>query len=255
MTSALEEDLDQIIATVCDMFAHEGQALEVAIFADATFSIQDSSFDNWDGGIYGYAVTLQVSQALFRQIGENVEKVEKRIQAKADVVARRYENQHFDSFRIVSTLNSDPDWRDKARSMVSGQGLTNQGRVRSDNLAPRQVEGLLFRSQPEIHLYRAFRSTGIVFAPLAVFIRGGQTYRRIEPDFVIIKDGLMMVVEVDGDTVHLESPQVAHERTSMLGHEGAHIERVNANECDTPDKAKQCAARLLQVLEKHRTNR
>jgi len=43
-------------------------------------------------------------------------------------------------------------------------------------------DGLLFRSQPEINLYRAFKALGITFAPLPVFIRGGETY----PTFRII---------------------------------------------------------------------
>jgi len=48
---------------------------------------------------------------------------------------------------------------------------------------------------------------------LEVFIRGGDSYRRIEPDFFIVRDGFSMGVEVDGDTVHTETPEEAHART------------------------------------------
>jgi very-short-patch-repair endonuclease len=90
---------------------------------------------------------------------------------------------------------------------------------------------------------------------LPVFIHGGSEYRRIEPDFVLIKDGMMAVLEVDGDTVHQESPAKAHARTTMLLHEGAHVERVLASECDTPPKAKQCVDRVLRSLSKVRASR
>ena len=116
-------------------------------------------------------------------------------------------------------------------------------------------DGLLFRSQPEINLYREFKALGITFAPLPVFIRGGETYRRIEPDFVLFKDGIFMIVEVDGDTVHRETPLEAHNRTMMLVLEGAHVERVNAKECDTVAKAQECAARILGILDKLKANR
>jgi hypothetical protein len=116
-------------------------------------------------------------------------------------------------------------------------------------------DGLLFRSQPEINLYKALKARGITFAPLPVFIRGGDTYRRIEPDFVLFKDSIMMIVEVDGDTVHRETPLEAHYRTTLLAHEGAHVERVDAKDCETPEKARECATRLLEVLCKLKANR
>ena len=80
-------------------------------------------------------------------------------------------------------------------------------------------------------------------------------YKRIEPDFVIVKDGIMMVVEVDGDTVHEETPAEAHDRTTMLLYEGVFFERVKASDCDDPSKAKTCANRLVQVLEKRKAAR
>lgn len=116
-------------------------------------------------------------------------------------------------------------------------------------------ETLLFRSQPEINLYRALKAAGVSFAPLPVFVRGGKDYRRIEPDFIIVKDGMVSVIEVDGDTVHQESPAEAHARTTMLVHEGAHVERVKASACETLEKAMECAERILESLAKVRASR
>jgi hypothetical protein len=36
----------------------------------------------------------------------------------------------------------------------------------------------------------------------------------------------------------------------MLMHEGAHVERVNASQSDTPEKAAVYAKRLLQIISK-----
>jgi hypothetical protein len=135
---------------------------------------------------------------------------------------------------------------------LDGTGINNQGRVRSNNIAHREVDGLLFRSEPEIHLYRALKAKGVTFAPLPVFLRGGARYYRLEPDFVIFKDGVIMIVEVDGDTVHRESPADAHERLEPFRHEGATVERVRAIDCGTQDAARECATKLLHILEKTR---
>ena len=61
----------------------------------------------------------------------------------------------------------------------------------------------------------------------------------------------MMAVEVDGDTVHQETPTEAHNRLTMLAHEGVHVERVNASDCDSPERADACAARLLEIIGEH----
>ncbi len=75
-------------------------------------------------------------------------------------------------------------------------------------------------------------------------------YQRIEPDFVIVRDGIMLVVEIDGDTVHQESPAEAHARTTMLHNEGVYIERITASDCDTLDKALLAAKRVAHRIER-----
>jgi hypothetical protein len=90
---------------------------------------------------------------------------------------------------IVPADEAPSDWRKQTLAWLRGEGVTNQGRVRSDNIAARQYDGLLFRSDQEINLYRAFKALGVTFAPLPVFVRGGNEYRRIEPDFIVVKGG------------------------------------------------------------------
>ncbi|MEG4494144.1 hypothetical protein [Microcoleus sp. D3_18_C4] len=156
---------------------------------------------------------------------------------------------------ITPILSAGEEWREKANNWVTGKGVNNQGRVRSDNIPSRTVDGLFFRSQNEVLFYKALKLLGVPFAPLPVFIRGGEEYKRIEPDFVIVKNGVVLVVEVDGDTVHKETPAAAHDRTAMLAHEGVHIERIRASECQTADQAVACAKRMLQVIDKIKSSR
>jgi len=255
LARSLEADLDKVLGALTKLFASDGDARAVAILALATPSIAQTEHDNWNGGQTGYTVYLEVPQTLYHQIGTELANIEQLFQERVKEIARLYEREWISTFVITTELEHDPQWREKAKAFVSGQGITNQGRVRSDNLAPRICDGLLFRSEPEIQLYRALRSAAVAVAPLPVFIRGGQTYRRIEVDFLIIKDGITLVVEVDGDTVHRESPREAHERLTMLTHEGVNVERVSATDCDSPERARACAQRILQVIAKMRENK
>ena len=59
-----------------------------------------------------------------------------------------------------------------------------------------------------------------------------------------------MVVEIDGDTVHTETPAEAQARTRTLQHEGVHVERIAASECDTPLKAKNEVDKVISSFTK-----
>jgi hypothetical protein len=244
-------DVNPLVATVARLFASEGKAKEVATLAHSIPKVLTTRYENIGGDEYYFDLSLQVPYRLFSQLEPELENLQESIAVKMQLVLRPYQHDVLREVIITPLLSADEGWQEKARSWLAGDNISNQGRVRSDNVAPKNCDGLLFRSQPEINLYQALKSTGISFAPLPVFLRGGHNpYRRIEPDFVIIKDGIIMIVEVDGDTVHHETPLEAHNRTTMLVHEGAHLERVNASECASPEAAAKCTQKLLQVFTK-----
>jgi hypothetical protein len=245
-------DLEALVATTATQFTLEGSAPEVAILANAEYNLQRNGED-WD--VVYYDLYFQVPSGLYSQIADDIDKYESRILNKAIELLKPYPNESLGSVIISPILSADEDWRKKAKNWLEGNGVNNQGRVRSDNIASKQVDGLLFRSENEVLFYRALKSLGVSFAPLPVFIRGGEKYRRIEPDFVIVKNGVVLVVEVDGDTVHHETPAEAHDRTTMLAHEGVHIERIRASDCQTQDQAFVCAKKILQVLDKIKSSR
>uniref|UniRef100_UPI003F4964FF hypothetical protein n=1 Tax=Cupriavidus necator TaxID=106590 RepID=UPI003F4964FF len=249
------DNLEPLLASVCRQFACAGSATEVAVIVAATPKIEETSYDNWNGGTYGYTLTLEVPAHVYTQVKPALSQLEIAIASQIKEFLRGDDNQVVDSVVIAPEVLGADQWRDKARAWLGGDGITNQGRVRSDNIAPHRLDGLLFRSIPEMLLYEALKALDIPFAPLPVFLRGGKEYRRIEPDFIVVKQGIVVQVEVDGDTVHTESPADAHARTAMLTHEGVYVERVKASECDTPERAGVCARRILAAIDRYKASR
>jgi len=239
--------LEPLMSTLARMFAKEGLAREVAVLtaSDAHFEWQDSDF-----GITYYRIIFTVPLHLYDQVKDHIDEIQQIFLERIWLITRAIQDEQIRQILIVPKMVKDSEWRSKAIAWLNGQHINNQGRVRSDNVAPRTFEGLLFRSQQEILLFKALRSSGISIAPLPVFTRGGKEYQRIEPDFVIIKEGVMLVVEVDGDTFHHETPAEAYNRTTMLENEGARIKRIKASECDTPEKAAVAAKGVLETLAK-----
>jgi hypothetical protein len=249
-------DLESLLGTLARLFASDGAALEVALLTYSTPEIVEASYNSgWNGGTTYYTLVLHLPLKLFTQVDHQKSIIETRMSERLKVFGDSDDRDILSSVKLLPAVIDDPQWREKSQAWLSGATVTNQGRVRSDNVAPLTADGLLFRSQQEINLYKAMKSMGVSFAPLAVFIRGGDAYRRIEPDFFIVRNGFSMVVEVDGDTVHTETPEEAHARTTMLQHEGVHVERIRASECDTIDGARVVAKRLIETMEKVRTSR
>lgn len=241
---------ESVLGTIARLFAAEGAQLEVAVLTYSNPEIQETDYDSWNGGTTFFSLYLQVPINLYPQLESEKERLEKSISEKLAIFLQAQENDVLSNVKIVPAVVDDPQWREKASAWLTGAKLTNQGRVRSSNVAPLAQDGLLFRSQPEIYLYKALKSLGVSFAPLPVFIRGGESYSRIEPDFFLVHKGISLVVEVDGDTVHTETPAEAQARIRTLQQEGVAVERISASECNTQEKAQESAGKIMLALRK-----
>lgn len=160
--------------------------------------------------------------------------------------------------RVLITPKVSPateTWREEAIRFVRGEGVTNQGRVRSDNVASQQHLGLLFRSKVEITLFEALTRAQLAVAPLPVFVRIGKSYNRIEPDFVVVYKGLTFVVEVDGDTFHKELPAEADKRLVPLTYEGVEVRRIRAADVATEALADAAVRDLIQFMARRKEAR
>ena len=187
---------------------------------------------------------------------ENREQIQDQIRGVIEVPFAILSKSDFFVCEITTQLETDPGLAPaKHASIYLARGINNQGRVHSQNIAARQYDNLLFRSRPEIFYIGALKAAGSASPDLSVALGRdgvGQRSRRIEPDFTIFKDGFVTIVEVDGDLYHTETPHEAHVRLKFLLDEGVHLERINANECDTDEKAREAVERILLGIEKRR---
>ena len=223
-----------------------------SVLANGGGRIVHWNHDNWDGGFDIWRFLLEVPVEVYFDLDDR-ERLETEINAALATAMEVFTDTI--EVKITTLLDGDPDWRSKVNRHLSGAGVTNQGRVRSDAVATKQYDGLLFRSRPEVLFYNALKSSGVPFAPLSVVLNAAVPKRRVEPDFILFKEGLAMIVEIDGDLFHVETPSAAHERLKFLTDEGLILERINATECDTPEKAREAVARVLRTFGKHRKAR
>ncbi|QHU99835.1 hypothetical protein [Synechocystis sp. CACIAM 05] len=196
------------------------------------------NYDNWDGGIWTWLIEVQMPArdwARFNGSEERTKIEEELTELTKSIIAN-------DAHEFIVQLLVKP--------ITPFKSLTNQGRAHSSNTAHIEHEGLLFRSQPEVLLFIALRETGLPVMPLPVVTSNQPRFKRIEPDFILICQGMTFVVEVDGDRWHQESPAAAQERLSHLEDEGVRIIRVSAESCKSSNSAKETAKTILSKIER-----
>jgi len=61
-----------------------------------------------------------------------------------------------------------------------------------------------------------------------------------------------MIVEIDGDCYHTETPAAADRRLKFLREQGVRIERIPASACNMPQKATQAVNLIIRTIDKLR---
>lgn len=252
-SSLNDVQIDSILATAARLLLRQNQGKAAHLLADCGGRIVHYDHDNWNGGYDTFRLSLGVPPDVYFDLDDR-ELLEQQINTALGTAMQTFTDALI--VHITTELDEDPDWREKVHRHLAGEGVNNQGRVRSDNIATLQQDGLLFRSRPEVLFYDALKRSGVPFAPLSVVLNGGiPAPKRIEPDFLLYRFGLTMVVEIDGDQFHRETPAEGHTRLKFLTDEGVIVERIEASACNTLEKATAAVARVLQTLEKHRQAR
>lgn len=246
--------IDDFLASVVEALKTSGDARAIATLVEGQCEavVWDSDF-----GICAWRLFIALPVQLFYAMSE-----EERAATQASIESAGspfFVATPADALQAVvitpKVQQATENWRDDAIRFVKGEGVTNQGRVRSDNIASKQHRGLLFRSKPEITLFGALTRAKLAVAPLPVFVRIGKAYNRLEPDFVVVYKGLTFVVEVDGDTYHRELPAEADKRLIPLTYEGVEVRRIKASELETDASADLVVRELIEFMAHRKESR
>ncbi|MDQ7976110.1 hypothetical protein QYH69_02485 [Paraburkholderia sp. SARCC-3016] len=246
--------IDDFVASLVEALKATGDARAIAALVEGNCRavLWDSDFD-----MFGWRLFVALPVQLFYAMSEDERTA---TEAAIMAVARPFFNfspLHFLESAVTSPRveEATANWRDEAIRFIKGEGVTNQGRVRSDNIASKQHRGLLFRSRSEITLFEALTRAKLAVSPLPVFVRIGKAYNRLEPDFIVVYKGLTFVVEVDGDTYHRELPAEADKRLVPLTYEGVEVRRIRASELDTDAAADGAVKDLIEFMARRKESR
>jgi hypothetical protein len=151
MSDELPFNAEAIAAALAHAATAQGDAASVAALAVAVPRLRVTGEGYWVNDRLGpmdvVSLYLEVPAEAFGQLFHVREDVQRRIgDMFRPIISAHRMYQGSDVF-IVPADDAPSDWRKQALAWLRGEGITNQGRVRSDNIAAREYEGLLFRSR------------------------------------------------------------------------------------------------------------
>lgn len=114
MPDNLAEDLDKILGALTNLLAASGNAQAVKILANGKATIEQTEFDNWNGGQYGYTIYIQIPQKLYHELDGKHGDIEAAMYESSKELSRLYERDSISAFVITTELVEDPQWREKA---------------------------------------------------------------------------------------------------------------------------------------------
>lgn len=153
---AFPVDFDAFLATVTRLLIERNKRAAVAAVAFGTAQPIDASYHDFGRDWPAWRISIRLPGDTYARIDPaEREELEGEIRSAANEVTADFEDR-VTEVKILPAIEAHPEWRTDAKAFASGNGgVSNQGRVRSDNPAWKSHDGLFFRSQAEVNFYEA----------------------------------------------------------------------------------------------------
>jgi hypothetical protein len=94
--------IEALLASVFELLKDRGAAREIALLLNADAEGIESSYDNWNGGTYGWSLRLAVKLGLFSRLSQDERDAAARVLKEvASPFFAEFDNNHFESVLII----------------------------------------------------------------------------------------------------------------------------------------------------------
>ncbi len=108
----LTEQPDSYLATVADMLTTEGMSEAATLLRSAEAKVEETGYDNWNGGTTIWTIYLLVDAAIYARLASGKrEQLEEQITSRLKPVLERFTNDWY-SVKVAPKVLSRPDWRE-----------------------------------------------------------------------------------------------------------------------------------------------
>ena len=105
MARTLNDDVGKIVATLAELYDVEGEPRLASILRASDFDLEQTEYDNWNGGTYTYALSLKIAPRDFAELGDTVSPTENQLLERLKLMTRAYSNEYLGSVIITPSLD------------------------------------------------------------------------------------------------------------------------------------------------------
>jgi AbiJ N-terminal domain 3 len=104
-------DYEQYLATVAAMLTTEGMDEAASLLKNGKFRVEETGYDNWNGGTTIYTVYLTVAPAVYARLRSRRVSLEKQISERLKPVIEQFTSDWV-SITIAPAVQPQPEWRE-----------------------------------------------------------------------------------------------------------------------------------------------
>lgn len=91
----------EVVATVAELFVNQQKSDLAELLESAVAYIEQTGYDNWDGGTYSWALRLEIPVSIYARFESRLEEVEADISKKIGLLDRMYPRDHLNEVTIL----------------------------------------------------------------------------------------------------------------------------------------------------------
>lgn len=119
------EDLRNLIYTTCELLKADGETELFQILNNSDVNVENTDYDNWDGGTYYFTIFLNIDVAAFVKIRDRIEKIEADLLSRFKLSTRGHKNEFISNIRILPKAQAKIDWS-KLSGIISKENLLKE---------------------------------------------------------------------------------------------------------------------------------
>ncbi len=98
------------IPPTCEILKADGKSELVELLNNSELNIEETGYDNWNGGIYFFTLYLNVDIEIFVKVRERIEKIEAELLVSFEIGTRHLDSESISRVRIVPKAQPKNDW-------------------------------------------------------------------------------------------------------------------------------------------------
>ena len=112
----IAEDPERYLATAAKMLEADGLIEASELLRTASVTIEETGYDNWNGGTSIWTIYVLVNAADFAKLGAKQERIEEQIYNRLKPIFDQYSSDWF-GVTIAPKVEDRPEWREQAASI------------------------------------------------------------------------------------------------------------------------------------------